>query len=58
MRSSSVTQRSSVDLPPPDGPMMATTSPGLTAKRDVAQHLHVAEALLGVVDRDHGDVVA
>ncbi len=24
-------QRSSVDLPPPEGPMMATTSPGLTA---------------------------
>ena len=25
-------QRSRVDFPPPEGPMMATTSPGLTAR--------------------------
>ena len=30
-RSSSVMQRKSVDLPPPDGPMIATTSPGVTS---------------------------
>lgn len=31
MRSSVVAHLSSVDLPPPEGPMMATTSPGATS---------------------------
>ena len=45
-------QRSSVDLPEPDGPMMQTTSPLRDVERDALQHLDGAERLVHVLERD------
>ena len=47
--SSRLQQRSSVDLPEPDGPMTNTSSRGATGEVDAAQHLRVAE---GLAERD------
>ena len=43
-------QRSSVDLPEPEAPMMEMTSPFLTVKVDIAQDLVRAEGLAQVPD--------
>ena len=43
-------QRSSVVLPEPEGPTMATTSPRATSIETPAQHLERAEALVQVDD--------
>ena len=45
-------QRSSVDLPEPDGPMMHTASPLRDRERDAAQHLDRAERLVHVGEPD------
>ncbi len=45
-------QRSSVDLPEPDGPSRQTTSP-VPTRSEIHQHLEVAEALVHVLGRDH-----
>ena len=45
IRSSALAQRSSVDLPEPDGPIRHTTSPRLTWKRDAVERLQRAVAL-------------
>ena len=45
MVSSSVAQRSSVDLPPPEGPMIDTTSPFSTVSDMPFKHLERAEGL-------------
>ena len=50
--SSRLTQRSSVDLPDPDGPMTQTTSPRVDRQVDAAQHLEVAEGLVQAADLD------
>ena len=47
-------QRSSVDLPAPEGPIMQTTLPGRHIEVDAFQHLDAAEALVQAVDLDHG----
>ena len=44
--SSRLTQRSSVDLPEPDGPITHTTSPEAMARSMPLQDVQVAEALL------------
>ena len=49
-----LTQRSSVDLPDPDGPITHTTSRGCTVSDTPAQHLEVAEALVQVDELDRG----
>ena len=46
-------QRSSVDLPLPDGPMMQTTSPVATDRSMPLQHVQRAEMLVQPVDLDH-----
>ena len=43
--SSPLVQRSSVDLPEPDGPIRQTTSPACTSQRHAVQRREVAEAL-------------
>ena len=43
-------QRKNVDLPEPDGPMTATTSPFADVDVDTAQHLHMLEVLLQALD--------
>ncbi len=50
--SSALMQRSSVDLPQPDGPMRHTTWCSSTREVDAAQHLVVAEALVHVAQLD------
>ena len=50
-------QRSSVDLPEPDGPMMHTASPRSHRERDAAQHLDRAERLVHVDEADDRRVV-
>ena len=47
-------QRSSVDLPEPEGPMMQTTPPLGTDSRNSLQHLDLAERLVDVADIDNG----
>ena len=42
-------QLSSVDLPTPDSPTMATNSPGATSQRDVAEHRRLAVVFAQVV---------
>jgi hypothetical protein len=43
----------SVDFPEPDGPQTTMTSPFLTLRRAVAQHLELAVPLRNVLDVDH-----
>ena len=47
-------QRSSVDLPEPEGPMMQTVSPRRNGQPDVLQHGEGAEGFLDALDHDHG----
>ena len=44
--SSRLQQRSSVDLPEPEGPMMKTSSPSRDGKVDPLQHLEGAEGFM------------
>ena len=46
-----LTQRSSVDLPAPLGPITMTISPGVTVEIDAIDHRDVAEDLGQAVDR-------
>ena len=50
--SSRLMQRSSVDLPPPDGPQMTMRSPRATVKIDVAQHMKIAVPFMQADDLD------
>ena len=51
-------QRSSVLLPPPEGPMIAATSPRRTESDDAVEDAEVAVVLYEVADVDHGGRIA